>query len=291
MRQRWIKLLKLSLKHRILLAGRQSGRMAAIMEKLMKTTLELYNGEVKLEFDSFRHVYTLLPEGRKIPSVTTILSVINKPALISWSANMAVDYVQANLRPGQSLDELHINSLLKEARIAHTKRRDETADLGSIVHSWISQYIKGEKPEMPINQQLQDSINNFLTWQKEHDVKFILSEQPVFSKVHGYCGTLDFVAEIGKELFLGDIKTSNAIYDEHWIQLSSYGIARQEEFPIEKYKHQGIIRIGRDGSFEFKMANNIDKCFEAFLHAKGLWEWQQFMKEEYFKEKERKNEA
>jgi len=255
----------------------------------MKTTLELYNGEVKLEFDSFRHVYTLLPGGEKIPSVTTVLSVINKPALISWAANQAVDYLADRMDPGRTFDELQLHSLFTSARKAHMIRKQETADIGSMVHEWISKYIKGEKPEMPINQQLQDSVNNFLAWKKEHGVEFILSEQPVYSQKYKYCGTLDFVARMDGELFLGDIKTSTGIYDEYWIQLSSYGVARQEEFPKEAYKHQGIIRISRDGSFEFKTANNIDKCFAAFLHAKGLWEWQQFMKNEYFKEKEREN--
>jgi len=256
---------------------------------MAKTLLELYKGKIKLEFDSFRHVYTLLPEGKKIPSVTTVLSVINKPALINWAAGQAVDYLVANIKPGVSYDEIQLNSLFTTARKAHMTRKQETADIGSMVHEWISKHIKGENPEMPINQQLRDSINNFLAWKEEHKVNFLLSEQPVYSKIHGYCGTLDFVAKVNGELFLGDIKTSTGIYDEYFIQLSSYGIARQEEFPQEKYKHQGIIRIGRDGSFEFKTANNIDKCFEAFLSAKKLWEWQQFMKTEYFKEKERKN--
>mgnify|MGYP001609111239 CR=1 FL=1 len=254
---------------------------------MSKTTLELYNGEIKLEFDAFRHTYILQPEGKKIPSVTTLLGVIGKPALISWAANQATDYAVANIKPGVSYDEVQLNTIFTSARTAHTQRKQETADIGSMVHTWISKYIKGEHPEMPVSQQLQDSINNFLAWQLEHDVKFILSEQPVFSKIHGYTGTLDFVAKVDGELFLGDIKTSNAIYDEYLLQLSAYGIARQEEFPQEKYKHQGIIRISRDGSFEFKTANNIDKCFEAFLHAKGIWEWQQFMKSEYFKEKEK----
>lgn len=244
----------------------------------MKTVNQLYGGEVQLQFSDFNHSYVLLPEGTKVPSVTTILSVINKPALISWAANQAVDFMAENIKPGQSLDEVQLQQLFNDARKAHTKTKQNTADIGSMVHDWISRFIRGEKPEMPINEQLKSSINNFLDWKEKHGVKFLLSEQPVYSKKFNYCGTLDFVAHIDNNLFLGDIKTSNAIYDEYWVQLAAYGVARSEEFPEEDYKSQGIIRISRDGSFEFKTADNSKECFDAFLAARTLFDWKEKIK-------------
>jgi len=244
----------------------------------MKTVNELYGGEVKLQFSDFNHSYVLLPENTRVPSVTTILSVISKPALINWAAGMAVDHIASNIKPGVSYDEVELNNLFTAARKAHTQRKQETADIGSMVHAWIEKFIKGESPELPINEQLRSSVGNFLRWKDEHDVKFILSEQPVYSRKHGYCGTLDFVAMIDKALFLGDIKTSNNIYDEYWIQLAAYAVARSEEFPNEDYKAQGIIRISRDGSFEFKTSDSKDECFEAFKAARVLYNWQQVRK-------------
>ncbi len=244
----------------------------------MKTISELYGGEVKLQFSDFNHSYVLLPEETKVPSVTTVLSVINKPALINWAANQAVAYVETYIRPGLSYDEVQLKQIFNDAKRAHMKRKQDTADIGSMVHEWISKFIKGENPELPINEQLKSSVSNFLEWKEKHNVKFLLTEQPVYSRKYNYCGTLDFVATIDDNLFLGDIKTSNAIYDEYWIQLSAYGMARSEEFPSEEYKQQGIIRISRDGSFEFKVSENKDDCFEAFLASKKLYEWQQKMK-------------
>lgn len=244
---------------------------------MSKTIRELYGGKVKLTFQEFQHQYKL-EDGTLVPSVTTILSVLNKPALINWAANQAVDYVAAGLKPGVSYDEVQLQQLFNAARKAHAIRKQDTADIGSMVHDWIERYINGEKPEMPINEQLKKSVENFLDWQKKNKVEFLLSEQPVFSKEHKYCGTLDFVAKIEGELFLGDIKTSSAIYDEYFLQLAAYGVARSEEFPEEKYKSQGIIRISRDGSFQFKLSQNSEDSFQAFLAAKRIFDWQAKMK-------------
>ena len=56
-------------------------------------------------FDEEGHKHELLKDGEWKPliGVTTALSVISKPALIQWSANMAVAYVQdafAKLKTG-----------------------------------------------------------------------------------------------------------------------------------------------------------------------------------------------
>lgn len=244
----------------------------------MKTLHSLYNDTIHIEFSDFGHSYVVKETGEKVPSATTILGVISKPALISWAANQATEYMKENIKPGVSYDELQLNTLFTAARKAHTQRKQETADIGSMVHKWIEDFINKENPELPINSQLRGAVENFLQWKDKHKVEFLLSEQMVYSKKYNYSGTLDFIAHIDGNLFLGDIKTSNAIYPEYWIQLAAYGEARSEEFPSEDYKHQGIIRISRDGSFEFKTAENKDACFEAFLHAKGLYEWQQMMK-------------
>ena len=239
---------------------------------------ELYGGEIQLEFKDFGHAYFLKPDNIKIPSVTTITSMLGKPFLVGWAANQAVDFMVANIKPGVPYDELQLNSWFRDARKAHNQKKQDAADIGSMVHQWISDYIGGKNPDMPVNESMNTSITNFLKWKDDNKVKFNLSEQPVYSKEYGYCGRLDFVANIDGSLFLGDIKTSKEIYSDYWIQLSAYGIARAEEFPNEDYKHQGIIRISKDGSFEFKTSDDPSACFDAFLCCKGLYEWQELMK-------------
>ena len=57
------------------------------MNKLDITRHELYQGEVQIDFHDDKHKYYI---GKTvIDGVTTILSVINKPMLVQWSANQA----------------------------------------------------------------------------------------------------------------------------------------------------------------------------------------------------------
>lgn len=228
----------------------------------------LYNKAVKLTFDSLKHAYFY--EGEKVPSVTTILSVIAKPALINWSANMAADYFKAQIAPGISYDEIQLNTIWKEAKSAHYKKKVETGDIGTFVHNWVENYIKGIDQPVPTNDGLRESTERFLKWQTDHKVKFLASEQVVYSRVHNYSGTLDFICTIGGRLVLGDLKTSSGIYDEYWLQTAAYRQARTEEYPQEKYVGQAIIRIGRDGDFEFVESDDYQTHINGFIAALEL---------------------
>lgn len=215
---------------------------------------KLYNGTVELNFDSFRHKYTL--NGEEIKSVTKILSVIAKPALISWASNTAVNYVSNSIEPGKSYDELELHAIWEGAKKAHWEKKVEAGNLGTFLHKWVESYIKGENPGSPVNPQLERSVLEFLIWVKKHKVKFLLSEQVVYSKKYKYCGTTDFICKIDGKMYIGDLKTSSGIYPEMLLQTAAYRQARGEEYPKENYAGQLILRIGKNGEMEFMILDD-----------------------------------
>ena len=244
---------------------------------IIETTL--YNGEIKLKLDTFRHHYTA--NGEPVPSVTTALKIIDKPALVNWASGCAVDYVASAINPGESYDELQLLTIFDNARKAHWQKKKDAGDLGSIVHKWVENYINGEDPGMPVNQKLKDSVNNFLDWVKKHNVIFKVSEQQIYSKTYNYTGTLDFICEMDGKLYIGDLKTSSGIWPEYFIQTSAYRAAREEEYPEEKFAGQLIVRVGKDGEFEFAMIDDYTwyrKMFVAFIAALKLSESMEDMK-------------
>ena len=85
-------------------------------------------------FDEENHLYTL--GGKPLTGVTTILGVIAKPSLIQWSASMACDFVKDNLK---SMDQLE--AVLKDARVAHRKKKEASADTGTFVHKMCEVWI------------------------------------------------------------------------------------------------------------------------------------------------------
>src|SRR3990167_7518512 len=137
-------------------------------------------------FNKENHTYTL--DDKPLTGVTTILSVVAKPALIQWSANEAINYVEEYLRAGNtilSLGEPTVEKMLKEARTAHRRKKEDAGQKGVDIHSLVENWIKdGSLPEEP-NEQL----INFISWAQENKVKFLASEQQVYSRKYWYAGT------------------------------------------------------------------------------------------------------
>jgi len=239
---------------------------------------KLYGGKVEITFDGFRHRYTIFDEencldGEVAVGVTTALKVINKPKLIGWAVGCAIDCFKEQVMPGTSYDELQLQAILNSARSAHYNKKVEAGDLGTMLHKWIESYATGENPDVPVNPTLKKSVENFLAWREKYKIEFVMNEAFVYSRKFHYAGTLDFVCRINGHLFIGDIKTSSGVYAEQMIQTAAYRMAREEEYPAEKYKGQLIIRIGKDGSFDFVVLEDgpwYPKMKKAFVCAMTL---------------------
>lgn len=241
-----------------------------------KIVKKLYKGEIELVFNKNGHRYTVA--DKPCVGVTTILSSLAKPALIPWAVNMTIGYLQENIKAGKSYDEVQIGELLKEAKGAYRKKKEAAADLGSLVHKWIEDYIKGLKPELPINPQMKLSIDAFLKWEKDNKVKFIESERVVYSRKYNFAGTCDFTCEINGKKYIGDIKTSNAIYSEYLLQVSAYRYAMQEE-DNNVYDGMLIIRVPKTAEaievFEF---NDYQENAKAFIYLTQVYNRLQILK-------------
>src|SRR5574343_64799 len=230
---------------------------------------KLYNGEVLLEFDEDKHVYTL--DGEQVDGVTGILSIIAKPALLYWAVNQSINYLERNIRPGVSYDEIQLKKLLYEAKGAHRMKSTEASDIGKIVHKWIEEWIAGKDPKMPINEEARRAITQFQSWVLDKNVKFLQSEKVIYSRKFNYAGTTDFIAQMNGKTILGDFKTSNGIWDEYWFQVAAYQHAFLEEFPDEEIHGNMIVRLGKDGTLEIKENYDYDKNIVAFLGAVALY--------------------
>src|SRR5258708_6237488 len=121
------------------------------MTKKLQAVLEKMP-QVGFAFDEANHIYAL--DGKPLTGVTTILQVISKPALIQWAANMACDHLENQFKnivfpskDGDGIEHMDISyqglfDLVKEARIAHRKKKEGAADVGTKAHDWIERYVK-----------------------------------------------------------------------------------------------------------------------------------------------------
>lgn len=226
---------------------------------------ELYGGKVQLHYDDNKHLYMV--DGYQADGVTSILKVINKPALVPWAVKCTTDYILSKLVAGKPLDEIEIKQLCDEAKKAHRNKTEEAADIGTYVHQWVEDFINGKNPAMPINEQIRNGVEAFIKWKDEHKVKFLSTEQKIYSKKYKYAGTYDFEAVIDGKTYLGDIKTSSGIYNEYFFQVAAYQHARQEEDPTRNYHGVVIVNCRKDGNLDVQTSTEFDKNFKAFMAA------------------------
>lgn len=185
------------------------------------------------------------PVGDKwYPSVTTILSVLGKNALIQWAANEAVDYICKT----SSVDD---PNLYENARTAYKRKSEKALDIGTQFHDLAERWLKNEymykntKPE-DVTDDVKEMMDNFVDWCNKHSVKPIAVEQKVIGD--GYAGRVDLIAEIDGIITIADIKTSKAYYDDMGLQLAAYRNAYKwgtQENPTLPIKRNLIIRVDK----------------------------------------------
>jgi hypothetical protein len=187
--------------------------------------------------------------GLELPSVTTILNVIAKPALVGWAARMAADKA-LELMPetGPLEDREGFHKLVAGA--ANTKR-DKSADMGTQIHEAIGRRARGV-PEWALvhdySPMVTDAVAKFNDWASSQGFEFshdigdevsqaIGTEVPVYSSKLKAGGTIDLlgIRRLGKDEddpdqkvnIIADIKTGG-VYDEAWLQLCAYWLMYEE---------------------------------------------------------------
>lgn len=202
-----------------------------------------------------QHTVYKTADGKRVPGVTTVLGVLEKPALKYWANRIG-------------LAGIEIRSYV-----------DEKADIGTCAHYMIECEIKGVEPDLSIYSPFvvaaaENSYFKWLQWKEGKDIHFIASELVLISEVHRYGGTIDIYAEINGKRTLLDIKTSGSgIYPDMKHQTAGgYRLLLEENgYRVDEVK---ILRIGRDESEGFEEATvyNWDAHTKVFLLCRDLYE-------------------
>jgi ATP-dependent exoDNAse (exonuclease V) beta subunit len=252
------------------------------------TDVTLYGGRVRLTFDEAAHSYAVSVDGgapELVPSVTSILKVIDKPALPRWAAKETAEYVGRTLKPGVMLDEIAIKNLVRDAKRAPWDKAEEAADIGSLVHRFAEDFALGKDPALPVEARARRAVDQFLGWWNANHVEVIAAERKVYSEEFRFAGTVDLVARVNGRLAVVDYKTSTGIWPEYRLQLAAYASAWGEE-QDENIVDRWCLRFGKDGAFEaasypwwegagFRAAQTD---LDAFAAALSLYRWQESIK-------------
>lgn len=216
-------------------------------------------------------------DGNKFISVTTAIGDgVPKPGLNRWFiknlAELAAKNRKALAKIGRAPDA-------KEWLLdKHYGDKDNSAAiLGSAVHALCEKIANGEGVEN--NSETEPFIAGYRAFIKKYSVKFIETEATVFSKEHGYAGTLDAIIEVDGKLYVADIKTGKSVYPEVALQCAAYryaefiGRSDKTEDQMPKVKGGLVLHVRPEGTSVFPLDIALD-TFDTFLSALDIYRWQ-----------------
>lgn len=198
-------------------------------------------------------------DGEKVPSVTTVLGMLAKPALMHWAWQQGID--------GKD----------------YRKVAGEAASIGTIAHYMIECALKGKDPDLSAYPQADiDKAENaylaYLEWADGNEITPILVEHKFVSPIYKFGGTVDLVATLrGGEKALIDLKTSKGIYPDMRVQVAAYAYGLLETGNPVDTCH--ILRIDKEtGQFEHYKLGSVATLerewnfFKALLVAYRMWQ-------------------
>lgn len=181
-----------------------------------------------LFFDEKEHRYTL--DGRVVPGVTTLLGVLNKPALPKWAAKMVATFVAENFMDVGKYARSGVSKadFIKTLANVPWDVRDERAERGTQLHLYAEDLLRGTRVLLDDDDPLKPVVEHARVWLADWQIKPVLIEAPIGSRAHQWAGTVDLIAEYvnpytGRAgLGIFDWKSCKRIYSSHALQLNAY---------------------------------------------------------------------
>ncbi len=193
-------------------------------------------------------------DGKRVPGVTTITGVMNKPALVPWANKLGLEGIEVR------------------------KYVDDLAVIGTLAHYMVECHIKTIKPDLDDYSKNQIdaaiiSFQKYLDWESRNKVEYVDSELSLVSDGMGYGGQIDIIAVLNGVRTLIDIKTCKAIYPDHFLQVSAYMLLANEHGA--NLSETRIVRIGRSEEegleAEEKLIPMLVKFQEIFMQCLNIY--------------------
>jgi len=206
------------------------------------------------------HVRYRTKDGAIVPGSTTILGVLDKPALVAWANRMGLEGIDTR------------------------KHTDEAKAIGTLTHYLVECDMRGVEPDLKdfTPAQIERSSFSIQTWtrfKQGKELKPILIEGRLVSESHRFGGTVDWYGLLNGKRTLIDLKTSAGIYLEHKAQTASYvKVLRENEYPVDQAI---VLRLGRteedakepiENMIHILSSREARVCWEIFEHAHAIYD-------------------
>lgn len=232
--------------------------------------------------DGRRRTYWLGEQAteNKIPSITTVLGVMEKEGLHFAIEKLTVDAaVQMARNGGLPLEVGEALGQMKGQGLSFRQQWNAKADKGTATHDWLSKLMAD--PDTPVPEDCEPFAQGIEQWRFKYGPVAVQSEVMVASPTHRFAGRFDLLADLPT---LGsvariELKTTGSLprhkktgevlppYTENLWQLAAQELAAVEsgDPPSEV---QAVLRVDEQGEWDFHVTTVEPR---GFLAALSLW--------------------
>lgn len=177
-----------------------------------------------------------LVDGQRLPSVTSLLRILDKPALLDWAARLAKEGVEWR------------------------DVRDEAGERGHNAHRLVLDVLTGRQRRLSsLPEEHRAYGQAVMAWVASRNPRPLYTEKLVASVQHGYSGRLDLICDLDGGRPIVDYKTQTKWserdgkrlppYEENALQLDLYaGAAIESGYLPPEYGL--VVRLGPDGQYD-----------------------------------------
>ncbi|MEY2965982.1 MAG: hypothetical protein RLY50_32 [Actinomycetota bacterium] len=209
-----------------------------------------------------------------VPSVTNVLSILDKPALPRWASSETAKAAAAIKHDLAGMDDDEIVSHLKGAP---WRKSEKASERGTTIHQWLENAMLGkELPEL--DGEAADYEQAADRWLHDMQPTPVRLEVTMFAT--DYAGTADGVVEIDGSRWLIDFKTSKGLYESAALQVAALAACpmwSSEDFesaePCPPVDRVAAVRIGADGDYEMLEVIDLAGLQAAFRSCLEVWKW------------------
>lgn len=215
------------------------------------------------------------------PSVTTVLGIINKPAL-SFAAAKETALLAVNSRSWRTMNPNHAVDHLKRH---HRAVWDAKASRGTLVHDYANSWSQGLEVEVEDDcLPYMDALEQFYTdWRPawvEVERTVIYAREP-----NAYGGSFDGIADLAdNKRWLLDIKTGTSVWEEVSLQLAAYRYADRmgiynergdliDTEPVVQVDRCGVIHLKADGTYDLVPVRSERAEWDYFMACRRVWDF------------------
>lgn len=232
------------------------------------------------------HSYTI--NGAWVPGVTSVIGVLDKPALVAWAANETAAYADEHWA---ELSELRSADRIERLKKARFQTNRKAIVRGNRVHALGERVSKGEQiDEGEIDPALRPWIDAYARFLDDWDIEILHTEIPVGKLDYLYAGTADAFAYSPRlGTFVLDLKTGKGVYSEVGLQLAAYRYADIGLQQVEKIGPRGGVKTEwqevalpdvdgayvahlHEDSVEFHEVKADQQTFESFLYLREIYD-------------------